>query len=79
MSQSDIYNLLKKSKAPMSRKEISIATSIREEVVSARLRKMLIYGEVKYIELDRIKVKDYCDKVKIPRVKQRMRLYFIAD
>lgn len=79
MGQEETYIALEKAKRPLSRREIADITKERDVVISKHLKQMIKAREVIFIELDRIKVKDYCEKNKIPRVKQRMKLYFIKN
>lgn len=73
-----MYECLEKSDRPLSRTEIAKATGISQAIVSRYLRSMLKYNEVTFVEIDRVKVKEYCYRNGIPRVKQRMRLYIVV-
>lgn len=78
MGQLEVYQILERSDKPMSRSEIAIKGNMDPIVVSKALKKLVKSKEVSYMELDRIKVKDYCLERNINRVKQRMKIYFIS-
>ena len=72
MGQYEVLRILERNAKPMSRKEIAEAVKQSPNKVSMILKRLLIYGEVKFIELDRRKAwKNYGSK-------RRMRLYLLV-
>lgn len=71
MGQQEVINYLRKQKEPKSRSEIADGINGTAVKVSASLRKLIKYGEVKIKEIDRhIAMKKY-------NCQRRMRLYYI--
>lgn len=71
MAQSDIIKLLNTKAKPLSRTEIAELLGETPTKISAILRRLLKYKEIKYIELDRVEAMDKYG------CKHRMRLWFI--
>jgi len=71
MSQSEIIDLLEKEEKPLSVGEISKLLDGNQKKISRGLAMMVKYGEVSFIEINRIEaMKNY-------KCKHRMRLWFI--
>ena len=71
MSQAEIIACLEKTKVPMSRTEISIATGIPPNNVSAKLNRLLKFKEICIKHLDRFEATERFG------VKHRMCLYYV--
>jgi DNA-directed RNA polymerase specialized sigma54-like protein len=78
MGQQEVYEVLVKAGRPLSRKEIAMKLKQDESVISRHIRKLIKHKEIDYIKLDRTIVETYCKENGIPRVKQRMRLYYVG-
>lgn len=73
MGQAEIYELLLKVKEPLPRIEIAARLNTNPNKISESLRKMILHGEVQFIELDRHESK------KRYNAKHRMKIYFISE
>jgi biotin operon repressor len=74
MGQSEIIEVLKKHKNPISRREIAIELNISSCNVSHHIQKLLLHNEIKCIEIDRNQAREYF-KDKLPS--RRMKLYYL--
>ena len=50
MSQEEIYNFLKKAKKPMNLREISLHLKLGRTAISSNLRRLLRWGDIKFIQ-----------------------------
>jgi hypothetical protein len=73
MGQSEIIDCLNEAKKPLSRAEIAERLQANLCQVSHHLAKLIIHQEIKIIEIDRIKAKEFFNN-KAPA--RRMRLYY---
>jgi DNA invertase Pin-like site-specific DNA recombinase len=69
--QAEIIELLEKEKRPMSRSEIARTLNESEIKVSLRIRKMIKWKDIKFVEVDRLQAmeKYHCNR--------RLRLYYV--
>lgn len=77
MGQEEVLRIIEKSATPISAREIINILKCNPKTVFDDLKGLLKHKEIAYMELNRVNVKDYCERAGIKRVKQRMRLYFI--
>ena len=71
MGQSEVLELLRKEKEPITVREISVKLKDNYHKISKDINKMLKYHEVFYVEIDRIQA------LKRFNCKRRVRLYYI--
>lgn len=72
MGQYEIIKLLERSGKPLSRREIANSLKEHPRKISMRLNRLLVCGEIKFIEIDRRKALKYYGS------KRRMRLYLLV-
>ena len=75
MGQGEILAYLRTVSKPVGRSEIAIAINEDPSQVSHRLKRLIKFGEVKCIELDRNQASEYFNK----KIIRRMRIYYCSD
>lgn len=70
MGQEDILKFLEGQKQPLTRGEIAKAMNESKDKISKLLNRLLIYKEIKCIEIDRFQAMARCG------CRRRMRLYY---
>lgn len=71
MGQQEVIEILQKAKKPLSRTEIAERLNETAIKISILIRRMLKYGEVKCIEINRKQALKYYN------CKRRMRIYYV--